>query len=131
LHANKGRAAWTEKSLESYRIKMTGPSNPAWTGGVTYRHSHGNYKPVKYVRCPKGFVAMAGKDGYVIEHRLMVAQAIGRCLTRKEVVHHESHDSQDNRMKNFSLFACNRDHKLYERYGKPEPIWRGSLPFNM
>ncbi len=98
--------------------------NPAWKGGATYFRKHGNYKPIKYVRCPSEFLPMARKDGYVMEHRLVVARAMGRCLLRSEVVHHENHDPQDNRLENLALFASNRDHKLYEARGTPDPIWR-------
>ena len=31
---------------------------------------------------------MARKDGYIMEHRLLVAKAMGRLLKRTEVVHH-------------------------------------------
>jgi hypothetical protein len=69
---------------------------------------------------------MSRSNGYVPEHRLRVAQALGRPLTRIETVHHENHDHTDNRIENLSLFKNNRDHKLYEAHGFPEPIWRGS-----
>ena len=126
--ASTGRSGWTEASAAAYSQKMTGPANPAWKGGVTYFRKKGNYAPVKYVRCPPAFAAMARKDGYVMEHRLLVAQAIGRCLLRAEVVHHDNHDPQDNRLENLMLFASNSAHKRYERHGSPAPIWRGSSP---
>jgi len=128
-HAHKGRAGWTDASLKSYREKMSGPNNPAWKGGVTYFDSHGNYPGgLKYVRCPDDFLPMARKDGYVVEHRLVVAQAIGRPLKRSEVVHHVDHDPHNNDLGNLQLFASNRDHKLHEHHGYPFPIWRGSNP---
>lgn len=102
---------------------MVGAKNPAWKGGVTYMRKHGNYKPIKYVRCPPEFLPMARKDGYVMEHRLLVAQALGRCLLRTEVVHHDNHDPQDNSLSNLLLFASNQDHKLYEHHGSPKPLW--------
>jgi hypothetical protein len=111
--------------MVSYTEKMTGPNNPAWKGGVTYFCKHGNYKLIKYVRCPSEFMPMARQDGYVMEHRLFVAQAIGRPLLRSEVVHHINHDPQDNRLENLQLFATNRDHKLFEHHGTPAPIWQG------
>lgn len=125
-HAHKSFAARTPDGMASYRAKMTGPNNPAWKGGVTYFRKHGNYKPIKYIRCPAEFLPMARKDGYVMEHRLLAAMAMGRCLLRVEVVHHLNHDPQDNRLENLEVFASNRDHKLYEHHGSPAPIWRGS-----
>jgi len=93
---------------------------------VTYFRKKGNYKPIKYVRCPVEYLAMARKDGYVMEHRLIVAQAMGRSLLRTEVVHHVNHDPQDNALENLMLFSSNQAHKLHEARGTPEPIWRGS-----
>jgi len=102
---------------------MSGANNPAWKGGVTYFRKHGNYKPIKHVRCPPEYFPMARKDGYVMEHRLFVAQAMGRCLQRGEVVHHLNHDPQDNRLENLQLFSSNRAHKQYEAHGLPLPLW--------
>jgi|ERR1700733_268056 len=122
-HASKGRANWTAASV-AYTKKMTGANNPAWKGGVTYVKRKGNYVGHKYVRCPAEFLPMARRDGYVAEHRLIVARIIGRLLTRLETVHHENHNPLDNRPENLMLFASNSDHKLYEAHGTPEPIWR-------
>lgn len=62
-HSHKGRAAWTDASLESYREKMTGPNNPAWKGGVTVFKKHGNYAPGhRYVRAPEWARPMARMD---------------------------------------------------------------------
>jgi hypothetical protein len=102
---------------------MTGPGNHAWKGGVTYFRKHGNYAPIKYVRCPLLYQAMARKDGYVMEHRLLVAQVLDRPLLRREVVHHKDHVTNNNGLDNLQLFASNRDHKLYEHHGLPLPIW--------
>jgi hypothetical protein len=113
-YSGLGRKGWTEQSLISYREKMSGENNPAWKGGVTYFRKHGNYKPIKYVRCPQQFLSMARKDGYVMEHRLLMAQMLGRCLERVEVVHHKNHNPQDNRLENLELFPNNREHKIAE-----------------
>lgn len=125
-HAHKAWPARTPETRVSAIAKMTGPLNPAWKGGVTYVRKHGAYGKVKYVRCPPLFASMARKDGYLMEHRLLVAQALGRPLTRAESVHHEDHNPTNNAHENLALFATNRDHKLYEHHGSPAPIWRGS-----
>lgn len=120
----KGRHAWSEAAERSFSAKMSGAGNPAWKGGVTYFRKHGNYKPIKYVRCPTLFLGMARKDGYVMEHRLLVASELGRCLKCAEVVHHIDHDPQNNDLRNLVLFASNTAHKKHERHGEPAPLWQ-------
>jgi len=91
-----------------------GAENPAWKGGVTYFRKKGNYKPIKYVRCPLDLIAMARKDGYVMEHRLLMARMTGYPLMRVEVVHHADHDPQNNEDTNLELWPTNQAHKLWE-----------------
>jgi len=121
-----GSSGWTEEGRKRSIASMTGPNNPGWKGGVAYIKRKGNYAdyPIKYVRCPQEFFAMARKDGYIMEHRLFVAQAMGRVLRRSEVVHHKNHDPTDNRLENLMLFASNSQHKRYEGTGSPEPLWQ-------
>lgn len=127
-HAHKGRSGWTEASRSGCREKMTGPSNPAWKGGLTYFKRGGKYKDqsIKYVRCPAEFMTMARMDGYVTEHRLVMAMAIGRPLTRQECVHHIDHDATNNSIENLMLFASNADHKRFEHGQAIDPLWQPS-----
>lgn len=86
----------------------------------------GNYATKeRLVRCPSALATMARANGYVLEHRLVVALAIGRALLPAEAVHHRNHDPLDNRPENLELFASNRDHKLHEAHGSPAPLWSG------
>ena len=117
-HSHKGRSAWTAESLASYRQKMSGANNPAWKGGVTFFKTHGNYTGVRYVRAPEWARPMARKDGYVMEHRLVMAQIVGRLLTRTEVVHHLDHDPANNEPQNLELWPTNGAHKSAE-HGRP------------
>ncbi len=104
---------------------MMGEKNWAWKGGVTYFKTHGNYIGVKYIRCPKEFLCMARKDGYVMEHRILVAKEIGRPLLRIEVVHHIDHIPTNNNLNNLMLFSSNQHHKKYEHYPNLiEPLWQ-------
>jgi hypothetical protein len=114
------RADWTEASREAYRLAMSGPNNPAWKGGVTVFRKHGNYSGVRYVRVPDWARPMARKDGYVMEHRLVMAGMCGFLMTRTEVVNHEDHDPTNNAPTNLTLWPDNRTHKLYE-WGKCPP----------
>jgi len=126
-HAHTGRENWTQESEAALVERMTGETNPAWKGGVTYRNRKGNYVSVRYVRCPVDFLPMSRKDGYVMEHRLNVAMAMGRLLERTECVHHIDHDPLNNTLANLMLFATNKDHKLFEHGTDIKPLWDGSL----
>lgn len=92
--------------------------NPAWKGGVTYFKKKGNYKNIPYVRAPEWAKPMARQDGYIMEHRLVMAQVVGRLLARTEVVHHINHDPTDNTPSNLELWPNNSSHKKAE-WGKP------------
>ena len=82
-----------------------------------YGHSSGKitedgYKMVKlYPDSP--YYSMANKVGYVMEHRLVVAQSLGRPLTSRERVHHKNGNRPDNRPKNLRLFANETEHHTY------------------
>ena len=69
---------------------------------------------VRYVRAPEWAQPMARKDGYVMQHRLVMAQLCRRLLTRTEVVHHLDHDPLNNAASNLELWPDNRSHKIAE-----------------
>lgn len=126
-HARKGRSHWKASSEAGFLVRMTGESNPSWKGGITYRNRKGAYsnQKIKYVRCPVPFTSMARKDGYVMEHRLIAAQYMGRPLTRLESVHHMNHIATDNRPDNLMVFATNGEHKAFEHGMVIKALWCG------
>ena len=69
---------------------------------------------------------MSRKDGYIMEHRLNVALAMGRLLLRVECVHHIDHNPLNNELANLMLFATNKEHKLFEHGADIKPLWDGS-----
>lgn len=99
----------------SHKAKgQAGAKNPAWKGGVTYKRPKGNYIGPRYVRCPADLLVMSRADGYVMEHRLVMARRIGRPLLRTEVVDHVDHNPRNNAVSNLLLYPSNGDHKRGE-----------------
>jgi len=65
----------------------------------------------------------ARKNGYVLEHRMIMAEQLGRALTSKEVVHHER-GKQNPDPKHLKVFGSNGEHlriELSEKRNDGEP----------
>jgi len=86
-----------------------GEGNHLWHGGVAVTKE--GYKLV-YLSPTDFFRPMAGKNHYVREHRLVMAQHLGRCLHLWEIVHHINHQKNDNRIENLQLVTDDRHKQI-------------------
>ena len=86
--------------------KRYGKANANWRGGRSIR---AGYVYVK-IHPSDFFFSMATKYNYISEHRLVMAQYLGRCLLPWEIVHHKNNDRLDNRLENLELLPHPRFH---------------------
>jgi len=70
-----------------------------WKGGKSILHG---YRIVE-LAAGSPYAAMRHSTGYVLEHRLIMAKHLGRCLEPSETVHHINDDDLDNHIENLQL----------------------------
>jgi hypothetical protein len=101
------------------KTQRTGPRNaeghPKWKGGRV--KSNGYW----YVYVPDHPYPKRGSH-YVLEHRWLIEQKLGRYLDRREVVHHVDGNPDNNSLDNLIVFRTNGEHLKAELKGKC-PRW--------
>ena len=98
-----------EKRAESASFHNRGAKNYWWKGGRT--KTTDGY--IFIMLFPDDFFySMARSNGYVFEHRLVMAKHIGRNLHRWEIVHHKNHIRDDNRIENLQLVGDDRHSQI-------------------
>lgn len=100
-----------------FPVTFRGDRNHEWRGGRNV-----NKDGYILVYCPGHPNAVRPSRCYVLEHRLVMSQHLGRPLKREEVVHHINKNKADNRLSNLVLYSSNGDHLADELKGKC-PKW--------
>lgn len=86
---------------------LSGKDHGRWKGGYK-RHGYFEVK----VQPDSPFYPMSKKSGYLVEHRLVMAKSLGRCLESCETVHHLNGIKDDNRIENLQLISDRTGHSL-------------------
>lgn len=93
--------------LFKYNSHRKGENNSQWKGG--------RYLSRGYWLMLKPDHPFCNEDGYVLEHRLVMEQYLGRYLEKWEVVHHINGIKTDNRIENLKLLNSNTEHRQEHR----------------
>lgn len=96
------KALWADPEYRSrvMSAQKKGSEHHSWKGG-RYKGSSGYI----IVRVPSDhpFAIMRNRNGKVPEHRLIMAEHLGRPLLRSEIVHHQNFVRDDNRVENLKV----------------------------
>lgn len=95
-----------------------------WNGGRIITHQ--GYIKIK-TRQDSFYYPMADNHGYISEHRLIMAQSLGRCLQPWEIIHHKNGDKQDNKLSNLELTESIGNHSSQHSRGYNDGYTRGYL----
>jgi len=109
-----GKERWVAKCKLKYqegRCYACRPLKGIWRLECSHRSIQYGYVKVK-LQPDSPFYSMIDCSGYVKEHRLIVAQHLGRPLLKTEVVHHKNGIRSDNRLENLELTPSVSAHSI-------------------
>ena len=88
---------------------VSGEKSSSWKGGRKL-NKKGHVLILK-----KGH-PLADKNGYVLEHRYIMCEHLGRILSKGEIVHHKNGIKTDNRIENLEIMT-NTEHTILHHKG--------------
>lgn len=103
-----GRSMAGRKRSEETRRKVSEAHKLHGVGHKKLRND--GYISVYYPEHPR-----SAKEGYIMEHHLVMEKIIGRPIAPGEVVHHRNHIRNDNRIENLSLMTFKEHCALHTR----------------
>jgi hypothetical protein len=100
-----------------------GEKSHCWKGG-RFRDKRTKYVMI-WLYPGDFFYPMANRHHYVLEHRLVVAKSLGRCLQSWEIVHHKNGIKDDNRLENLELQSSRMEHSTNHNKGYTDGYAKG------
>lgn len=104
----KGRKDNSQNAHSNRSNSHIGNKGQNWKGGKSIK-SDGYV----LIWCP---THPNNKNGYVLEHRLVMERHLGRTLLSTEIVHHINQNHSDNRIENLMLFESGGKHRNYHKH---------------
>ena len=115
----------TGKNNPMYGVRLCGPANPmygkrrelspSWNGG-RYTRQDGYVMVVAPDDHPYARCTYESSDlKYILEHRLVMEQHLGRYLLPEEVVHHIDNNCSNNIVENLMLFPNSATHSRHHK----------------
>jgi len=122
--SHKNQNEKQKQHLRELNKKQKGEKHPSWKGGERKTGKMG------YIRQWCRGHPYCDKQGYVLQHRLVMEKHIGRVLLPSEVVHHINGKNNDNRIENLMLFDSQSKHMIShkgtkKKYNTKKRIIRG------
>lgn len=80
--------------------KLIGENHGSWKGGISKKPDGYILRKIYHTDI---YFSMANRAGYVPQHRYVMAQHLGRALTKNETVHHVDGNRENNAIENLQL----------------------------
>lgn len=116
----RAKMSASAKANPKHRSKrQSGEANTAYKNGFLDKH---------------GYRVLCRDGKYLMEHRVVMAEMIGRALLSHETVHHKNGNRQDNRLENLELWSTRNPkgqrvgdkvdyaHEILRTYGVPPEV---------
>ena len=110
--SRKGASHSPEARRKISKARKYKYTNPSTYGGHSKKRGDG------YIEVYLPSHPHCAKDGYVMEHRLVMEASLGRYLKEDEVVHHINHNRKDNRLENLRVMTSEEHAQLHMKERK-------------